>query len=65
MNNSIAIKLYKKFGFCEYRTIKEYYNVLEDERDAVEMVLSVKKEGKKKWIRNFIGCYLCMGRDKL
>lgn len=67
MNNVIAIKLYKKFGFYEYRTIKEYYNVLEgeDDRDAIEMVLSIKKEGKKKWIRNFIGSYLCMGRDKL
>lgn len=65
INNHIAIKLYKKFGFYEYRTIKDYYNVLEDERDGVEMVLSIKKEGKKKWIRNFIGCYLCMRRDKL
>ena len=61
-SNFIAKKLYKKFGFYEYRKIENYYTTLE-EKEGVEMILIIEREkiGIKDVKRKNIFCF---GRDK-
>ena len=61
-SNFIAKKLYKKFGFYEYRKIENYYTTLE-EKEAIEMILIIEREkiGIKDVKRKNIFCF---GRDK-
>ena len=57
-NNYIAKKLYKKYGFYEYRKIENYYTTLEN-KEADEMILIIEREkiGIKEIKRSNLFCF--------